>query len=205
MADQTTSETVAIVVVPRDRFSTFPRCLQALYAHTDVPFRLTVVAGAPDRATEEYLFQFQSQKNNISVLLVDQPLTQGESRNIAIRQLAERFCVVLEKFGPMQLGEPVLDSQVNDFLRYRMPLARKLREAGYEVHVALPGEPGLENISNQGIPCHIFYLQRLSTRPWDELRSFMSLLRLGVHQPASRRQTGLLKRLRVRQHISRTS
>jgi glycosyltransferase involved in cell wall biosynthesis len=71
-----------------------------------------------------------------------------------------------------------VDNQVNDFLRYRMVLAQTLRQAGFDVHVALPREPGLEDISCQGIPVHIFYLRRHSTQPLDELRCWISLLRL---------------------------
>jgi len=92
----TSSESVVIVVVPRDRFSMFPRCLEALYAYTDAPFRLIVVAGGTDRTTEEYLNQLRVQKGNMSVVLVDRLLMQAEARNIAIRQVHERFCVVLE-------------------------------------------------------------------------------------------------------------
>lgn len=87
---------VLIVVVPRDRFSMFPRCLEALYAYTDKPFRLIVVAGAADRETEEYLQHFQAQKENISVLNEDRLLSQAEARNLAIRNTDERFCVILE-------------------------------------------------------------------------------------------------------------
>jgi glycosyltransferase involved in cell wall biosynthesis len=69
-----------------------------------------------------------------------------------------------------------VDNQVIDFLRYRMVLAHTLRESGFDVHVAVPREPGLEQISRQGIAAHIFYLRRKSTRPLDELRCCVSLL-----------------------------
>jgi glycosyltransferase involved in cell wall biosynthesis len=59
-----------------------------------------------------------------------------------------------------------------------MVLARTLREAGFDVHAAVPREAGVEEISRQGIPVHIFYLRRMSTLPWDELRCWVSLLRL---------------------------
>jgi glycosyltransferase involved in cell wall biosynthesis len=90
------SERIAIAVVLRDRFSMFSRCLDALYSYTDVPFRVIVVAGGADKTTEEYLHQLQMQRDNISVVLVDRLLMQGEARNVAIRQANERFCVVLE-------------------------------------------------------------------------------------------------------------
>ena len=103
------SDRVDIVVVPRDRFSVFPRCLEAIYAHTDVRFRLIVVAGGTDGSTKEYLLQLQRRKGNASVVLLDHLLLQGEARNIALRQADEKLCVVLENdtivhegwFGPM--------------------------------------------------------------------------------------------------------
>jgi glycosyltransferase involved in cell wall biosynthesis len=71
-----------------------------------------------------------------------------------------------------------VDNQVHDFLRYRIPLVRKLWDAGFDVHVALPLEPGLEDIREHGIPVHIIYLQRKSTQFLDELRCLLSVRRL---------------------------
>jgi cellulose synthase/poly-beta-1,6-N-acetylglucosamine synthase-like glycosyltransferase len=90
------SEKVAIGVIPRDRFSMFPQCLGAVYAHTDAPFRVIVVAGGADMATKHYLRKLQEEKGNCSVVLVDRLLMQGEARNLAMRQVKERFFVVLE-------------------------------------------------------------------------------------------------------------
>ncbi|MCA1582439.1 MAG: glycosyltransferase family 2 protein [Acidobacteria bacterium] len=89
-------ERIVIAVVPRDRFSMFPRCLDALYAHTTLPVRLVVVAGDVDRVTERYLRGLQATTGNMSLLLGDHLLTQAEARNLALRQITERFCVVLE-------------------------------------------------------------------------------------------------------------
>jgi glycosyltransferase involved in cell wall biosynthesis len=71
-----------------------------------------------------------------------------------------------------------VDNQVSDFLQHQMELARKLRESGFDVHVAVPREPGLEHISRQGFPVHTFYLRRKSAQPLDELRCVVSLIRL---------------------------
>lgn len=71
-----------------------------------------------------------------------------------------------------------VDNQVEDFVRYRMALARALRDAGFEVHVALPLEPGLSDIAREGMIVHVIHLRRLSTRPLDELRCLLSLTRL---------------------------
>ena len=71
-----------------------------------------------------------------------------------------------------------VDHQVNDFLQHRLVLALRLREAGFDVHVAVPREPGLENISRQGVPVHTIYFRRLSTQPLDQLCTLVSLIRL---------------------------
>jgi glycosyltransferase involved in cell wall biosynthesis len=95
----------------------------------------------------------------------------------------EYHATASDTFSPMlatEAGAPILfvDNQVSDFLRYRISLVRKLREAGFDVHVALPQEPGLEDIRQEGIPVHIFYIRRTSVRLLDELRCWVSLLRL---------------------------
>jgi glycosyltransferase involved in cell wall biosynthesis len=71
-----------------------------------------------------------------------------------------------------------VDNDSDDFLRYRLTLACKLRDLGYDVHAAVPKGEGVKDILRQGIPAHIFYLQRKSARVLDELRSFISLLRI---------------------------
>jgi len=71
-----------------------------------------------------------------------------------------------------------VDCNVSEFLQHRIVFAHMLREAGFDVHAALPREPGVKAISLQGIVGHPFHLQRKSTRLADEMRSFMSMLRL---------------------------
>lgn len=89
-------ESLLVAVVPRDRFSIFPRCLDALYDHTDAPFRVVVVAGGADPQTRESLRDLEARKPNLSLVLVDRLLMQGEARNLALAGSRERFCVVLE-------------------------------------------------------------------------------------------------------------
>ncbi len=90
------SETVVIGVMPRDRLSIFPRCLKALYAHTDGPFRVVLVAGGADHATRQHLQRLQAQYANLSVVLVDRVLEQATARNLALQHVHERFCVLIE-------------------------------------------------------------------------------------------------------------
>jgi hypothetical protein len=71
-----------------------------------------------------------------------------------------------------------VEHYLSDFLKDRMVLAGKLREAGFAVHLAVPREPGLGTISLQDIAVHVFYLRRKSTKPVDEVGCIISLLRL---------------------------
>jgi glycosyltransferase involved in cell wall biosynthesis len=75
--------------------------------------------------------------------------------------------------GPVQF----VDHEVKDFLRHRMEMARRVLDAGFDVQVVLPNEPGIEEISRV-MPVHIFHLKRTSTQPLDELRCCLSLLRI---------------------------
>lgn len=92
----TSPESILVLVVPRDRFSVFPSSLEALYAHTDLTFRVLVVAGGMDSSTEDYLHQFQAQKGNMTLARVDRLLKQDEVRKIAMQHADNRYCVVLE-------------------------------------------------------------------------------------------------------------
>jgi glycosyltransferase involved in cell wall biosynthesis len=71
-----------------------------------------------------------------------------------------------------------VEHHARDFLQQRMELARTSRKAGFDVHVAVPRAPSLEEVSRQGFPVHIIYLRRKSARPLDELRCGASLIAL---------------------------
>jgi glycosyltransferase involved in cell wall biosynthesis len=71
-----------------------------------------------------------------------------------------------------------VDHQVRDFLQYRSALPRGLREAGFEVHAALPREAGLDEVSRQGVRAHVVHMRRKSIQLFGELQSVISLLRL---------------------------
>ena len=90
------TQTVDIIVVLRDRFSMYPRSLEALESRTPQPFRILVVAGAPDPETREYLQRLEETRPHIEAILVDHLLTQAEARNLGWRRATARFVVVLE-------------------------------------------------------------------------------------------------------------
>lgn len=90
------TEAVAVVIVARDRYSAFPRCLEAVYANTQEPFHVIVVAGGADAVTNENLRRLCAKRENTDVILVDHLLPPGEARNLALKHSTARFCVILE-------------------------------------------------------------------------------------------------------------
>lgn len=71
-----------------------------------------------------------------------------------------------------------VENHVSDFLKDRMVLAGKLREAGFTLHLAVPRDSDIDAIALQDVTVHPYYLQRKSTKPFDELGCTISLLRL---------------------------
>jgi glycosyltransferase involved in cell wall biosynthesis len=74
----------------------FTRCLEALYTNTDVPFRVFIVAGGADKTTENSLRDLEIKKANLSVVIMDDLLMQGQARKIGLCHANHRYCVVLE-------------------------------------------------------------------------------------------------------------
>jgi glycosyltransferase involved in cell wall biosynthesis len=91
-----TAEPITILIVPRDRFSVFPKCIEAIYAHTTSKFRVVVLAGGMDSATQEFLTGLQEEKDNFQVVSLKQLLTQIELRRMAMEYAQGRYCVLME-------------------------------------------------------------------------------------------------------------
>ena len=65
------------------------------------------------------------------------------------------------------------------FVTHRLALAVAAREAGYDVHVALPRDDhAMARISEERIPVHVIPLQRAGTNPFIELRTIAALVKL---------------------------
>jgi len=87
---------VAIAVVPADRYSILPRCLEAIYRNTHVPFRVIVVDARADHGTRAYLDRLTSERKNLTVVHVDRMLSSGSARNAALEHIYERYCAIIE-------------------------------------------------------------------------------------------------------------
>jgi glycosyltransferase involved in cell wall biosynthesis len=64
------------------------------------------------------------------------------------------------------------------FLTHRLPLAQKLAELGYDIHVALPFEPGDARFERRPFEVHRIALRRGGVHVCEELRTLLELFRL---------------------------
>ena len=71
----TLEPSVTIVVVPRERISLARQCLESLYAHTDIPFRLVWVDGGSPPRTSRYL-RDQARARGFDLVRTDDYLAQ---------------------------------------------------------------------------------------------------------------------------------
>ena len=88
-------DAVTIAVVVRDRYSTFRGCLAALQANTTIPCRVLVVVGGADEVTLAEL-RAREAHENFGLVAQTKPLSQAESRRLALREVDTRFLVILE-------------------------------------------------------------------------------------------------------------
>lgn len=71
------------------------------------------------------------------------------------------------------------------FVSHRLPVAKAAQAEGWDVHVAAPNDHvwapedfSTEQLQHEGITYHEIPLSRRGTNPWQEIQTFLSLLRL---------------------------
>ncbi|MGH2567495.1 MAG: glycosyltransferase family 2 protein [Bacteroidota bacterium] len=90
------SKIVAIAVVPGDRYSLLPRCIESIDRHTHLSFRLIVVDAKADAGTSAYLDKLQAERSNLTVVRADRMLSSGTVRNTALARVNERYVAIVE-------------------------------------------------------------------------------------------------------------
>jgi GT2 family glycosyltransferase len=86
---------VTIVVVPRERISLAHQCLESLYAHTDVPFRLVWVDGGSPPRTSRYL-RDQARARGFDLVRTDHYLAPNRARNLGLARATTRYVVFMD-------------------------------------------------------------------------------------------------------------
>jgi len=73
----------------------------------------------------------------------------------------------------------LITNGLNNFLSHRLPLAKKMQEDGFEVHVALPAKQDqLEELSELNFYFHFLPLKRKSINPFNELWTIFFIVKL---------------------------
>ncbi len=64
------------------------------------------------------------------------------------------------------------------FVTHRLPVAIGAREAGFDVHIAVPEAPEVDALRSMGFVVHPFPLARSGAAPWTEVPTLLALTRL---------------------------
>jgi len=86
---------VTVVVVPRERFTYTPECLESLYAHTDVPFHLVWVDGGSPSPIGKYL-RDEAVARGFELVQTDHYLWPNRARNLGLNRVETPFVVFMD-------------------------------------------------------------------------------------------------------------
>lgn len=130
------TEPIDIAIIVRDRPSMFRACLAALYRHTAVPFRITAVVGGATAAVRAELAAWP----DLHAITRAQPLSQAESRRLALGAIASSRCVLMENDAIVHSGwlEPLLATADRERAAVVVPLLywhRGVHAAGCELDI----------------------------------------------------------------------
>ncbi len=94
METKETKELCTIAVMPRDRFSTLERCLEAIFENTKAPFELMVIAGgAPERVKKQLQDKFGSR---VTFVFEPEYMNGCELRNKALSLIKTPLIVFVD-------------------------------------------------------------------------------------------------------------
>ena len=97
---------VTIVVVPRERLTQARACLESLYAHSDVPFRLIWVDGGSPPHTARYLRE-EARARGFELVRTEYYVSPNQARNIGLARVRTRYVVFMDNdvvVAPRWLG-----------------------------------------------------------------------------------------------------
>lgn len=83
------------MVVPRERFNLTRECLESVYAHTSIPFRLVWVDGGSPPRVASYL-RDQARARGFDLVRTDYYLSPNRARNIGLDRVTTRYVVFMD-------------------------------------------------------------------------------------------------------------
>lgn len=80
---------VTIVIVPRERFSLIPQCVEHIYAFTNEPFKLVLLDLNSPKPVRLWIENWQKNHSNFQVLSSPRYLYPYEAKNLALKHLKD--------------------------------------------------------------------------------------------------------------------
>ena len=158
------SAEVTIVVVPRERFSYARESLDALYRHTDSPFRLVYVDGGSPSRVRRYL-ESAARDRGFDLIRSEGYLAPNRARNLALAQVRTKYTVFVDNdvivspgwLPPLvRCAEETNAAVVGPLICESLPLHATIHFAGGDSHIDIVEQEGrierhiVETILRQG-------------------------------------------------------
>jgi GT2 family glycosyltransferase len=159
-----TNPDTTIVVVPRERFSYTRASLEAIYQHTDQPFRLVYVDGGSPARVRRYL-EGQAREKRFELVRSEGYLAPNRARNLARPRVRTRYAVFIDNDVVVSPGwlpplvrcaEETGAAAVSPVICESLPLHHTIHFAGGDSHVETVERDGrverhlVETILRQG-------------------------------------------------------
>ena len=158
------SPDVTIAVVPRERFSYARASLEALYRHTNSPFRLIYVDGGSPSKVQRYLAS-AARERQFDLIRSDGYLTPNRARNLALAHARSKYTVFVDNdvivspgwLPPLvRCAEETNAAVVSPLICESLPLHSTIHFAGGDSHIDIVEQEGrverhiVETILRQG-------------------------------------------------------
>jgi GT2 family glycosyltransferase len=155
---------VTIAVVPRERFSFARASLEALYEHTEPPFRVVYVDGGSPSRVRRYL-ESAARDRGFELIRSDGYLAPNRARNLALAQVRTKYTVFIDNdvivspgwLPPLvRCAEETNAAVVGPLICESLPLHSRIHFAGGDSHIDVVEREGrverhlIETILRQG-------------------------------------------------------
>lgn len=110
-------EPVTILMVPFDRYTEFPKSVDAVLKDTSYPFRLVVIEGGAPEAVRHELEKRKKEHKNVQILYSDRPLRMAAAFNMGLVHVRTQRAVLMHNklhVTPGWLQSLVLESESKD-------------------------------------------------------------------------------------------
>jgi GT2 family glycosyltransferase len=143
---------VTIVVVPRERFSYLRQCIEGIYEHTTLPFKLIVVDGAPPRTLRDLLKE-RAQDQGFKLIHSKRYLTPNQARNLSLSHIDTPYVVFVDNDVLVAPGwlEPLVECADETGAAIVNPVTCQGQQPLHEMIHFVGGEAHIEEVDHDGV------------------------------------------------------